>query len=256
MSDNQMNERCQINNDMRSNLDIKIKTSRLAIFSFCLAVSQIFLGKLFAFSDLALTNPIMLGLIFEKFLPFAIIVFAILSLIMIKKANGLLQGKLLAIIAIIIALFFALIPPIMVRAKFFQKEYQCRQKMILLGKALSEYAADHSDNMPGSSGWNDLLIEYLEPNSLPYLCPGAPVPINSSCYALNINISYLKYSELPRDIVVLFESKPDWNQSGGNELLEISNHNYKNRQKCTVLFGDGRVESLDADKVKRLRWVK
>lgn len=240
---------------MKSNTNKNIKISKLAIFSFCLAISQIFLGMVIAPSGLALTNPNVVGFIFVRFLPFAIITFAILSLIMIKKANGLLEGKTISIIAIIIALFLGVVSPLIPRVKFFQRDYQCQQKMILLGKALSKYAVDHSDNMPDSSSWNDLLIEYLEPNSLPYLCPGARVPINSSCYALNINIADLKFSELPRDIVVLFESKPGWNQSGGDELLEISYHNYNNKQKCTILFGDGRVEFLSADQIKGLRWA-
>ncbi|MBN2133239.1 MAG: hypothetical protein JW741_27315 [Sedimentisphaerales bacterium] len=54
------------------------------------------------------------------------------------------------------------------------------------------------------------------------------------------------------DVVLLFESKPGWNQSGGVELLTTENHG---GQGCNVVFVDGHVEFVKADEIVGLQWV-
>ncbi|HSV99683.1 MAG TPA: H-X9-DG-CTERM domain-containing protein [Sedimentisphaerales bacterium] len=53
------------------------------------------------------------------------------------------------------------------------------------------------------------------------------------------------------DVVLLFESKPGWNQSGGAELLTTENHQGKG---CNVLFTDGHVEFVKTEYLSELRW--
>jgi hypothetical protein len=52
------------------------------------------------------------------------------------------------------------------------------------------------------------------------------------------------------EVVLLFESKPGWNQNGGPELLSC-NHR---QEGCNVLFADMHVEFVKAENFHRLQW--
>lgn len=56
--------------------------------------------------------------------------------------------------------------------------------------------------------------------------------------------------ELPK-LVLLFETKSGWNQSGGPELLTTENHEGKG---CNVLFNDGRVKFVRPEQLGELIW--
>jgi prepilin-type processing-associated H-X9-DG protein len=52
-------------------------------------------------------------------------------------------------------------------------------------------------------------------------------------------------------VVLLFESRPGWNQSGGPELLTTENHHGKG---CNVLFVDGSVRFIKSEELVGLKW--
>jgi len=56
----------------------------------------------------------------------------------------------------------------------------------------------------------------------------------------------------PTDMVLLFETKGSWNQFGGPEILTLENHK---GEVCCVLFNDGQVEFVRAERLGQLKWV-
>jgi hypothetical protein len=95
----------------------------------------------------------------------------------------------------------------------------CAHNMEILGKAMRLYANEHEERYPEPNQWCDLLIEggYVEKRDL--TCNGDRV--GPCSYAMNPNC------RSPADepnMVLIFESEPGWNQSGGPELITCENH--------------------------------
>ena len=172
------------------------------------------------------------------------IILGIIALVKISKSSGQLKGKGLAITGIalpptllpIIALLMGLLMPALARVRQISYRMVCGTNMSALGKAMLVYASDNNDMFPTPSKWCDLLIENCDVNEINFVCKGAPEgPCN---YAMNKNIEKLG-SAAPPDMVLLFESRPGWNLSGGPESLTTDNHD---GEGCNVLLVDGYVE--------------
>ena len=112
--------------------------------------------------------------------------------------------------------------------------------------ALELYKKSHSGELPVASNWCDLLIndQYVTPNQLTITTKDK----EERNYALNINA--LQLSEIPDDIVLIFESGLGWNLVGGKELL-VGDH-YKGG--CWVLFGDMSARYIVPEDFDNLRW--
>ncbi len=107
------------------------------------------------------------------------------------------------------------------------------------------YLDNHSNQFPDSSSWCDLLVKDGYITSAQLLdASGAK---SQRGYALNANA--LKYSKMPDDVVLLFESKPEWNSVGGKELLIKDN-----KKGCWILFGDTSTRYIDSKEFDDLRW--
>ena len=70
-------------------------------------------------------------------------------------------------------------------------------------------------------------------------------------YAMNENIP-ADANELPGDLVLLFESAPGWNQTGGPDDVVTDRHN---NPSANIAFADGHVEFVEADSIPTLRWM-
>jgi hypothetical protein len=57
--------------------------------------------------------------------------------------------------------------------------------------------------------------------------------LQGSSIAFNNNLDGLRLSEIPKDVVLLFEADSGWNLTGGAELLKKS---HLNRDRVDVLF--------------------
>jgi len=126
----------------------------------------------------------------------------------------------------------------------------CQVNLKNLGFYLAIYADDHNDVYPPPGQWCDAIVDAFDsddPNVRDFfLCPWAKV---GPCdYAMNPNAGRREAS----DVVLLFESKPGWNQSGGPELLMTENHQGKG---CSVFFTDLHVEFVKAEDLGRLKWT-
>ena len=112
----------------------------------------------------------------------------------------------------------------------------CGTNVSSLGQAILIYANDYDDKFPTGSKWCDLLIAHAEVDRKMFQCRGATEgPCNC---AMNENVAELGTSA-PPDMVLLFETRPGWNQVGGPEILTTQNHQ---NDGCNVLFVDGHVE--------------
>ena len=184
-------------------------------------------------------------------------ILGLVSIFKIEKSAGKLKGKGLAIAGVAVpavvmpfALMLGILLPALARVRCVSYRMVCGTNMSGLGKAMMIYSNDYDDKFPTSSKWCDLLIDHAEVSPLHLQCKGATEgPCN---YAMNDNIDKLNINSAPPDMVLLFETHPGWNQSGGPELLTTENHQ---DDGCTVLFVDGHVEFVRTHNLKNLRWT-
>ena len=127
----------------------------------------------------------------------------------------------------------------------------CRTQLSFLGRAIRIYANDHDDKFPNPAKWCDLLNKHAEVTKRGLRCYGASEgPCN---YAMNKNVEKLDIRRSPSDLVVLFETHPGWNQSGGPEILTTDNHQ---GEGCNVLFANVNTEAVKFVKTEDLDDLK
>ena len=135
----------------------------------------------------------------------------------------------------------------------------CADNLRQLGKAMVIYARDNGGRYPEADRWCDLLLHRGQAGADSFLCPRVkwewrrqvfpwPVPENERCYyAMNPSCE----PNAPSDMVLLFETKGEWNKFGGPEVLTVHNHQ---GDGCSVLFNDGRAEFVNLKHIAELKW--
>jgi prepilin-type processing-associated H-X9-DG protein len=114
-----------------------------------------------------------------------------------------------------------------------------------LEKAMQMYANSNEGKYPTADKWCDLLLERNLLTEKQFICRNAG---EGKChYAMNPNCG----PNSPSDMVLLFESRAGWNQSGGPELLAPENHGDKG---CNILFNDGHVDFVKKEELGKLKW--
>jgi competence protein ComGC len=201
-----------------------------------------------------------------------------------QKKKELIWIGILFIVAIISVLIAILIPA-KSRVKKIAPSIVCASNLKGLGFAFTVYADDHNGSLPGKN-WCDLSMEEMDIGPRTFNCRAEECVIGESSYAMNINAVGKKLSELPPDMVLMFETNlgkgtgqrqpiktcrsfdkykimascftgdeevyPDkWNQVGGAETLTIEHHKKKG---CNILFVSGHVEFIKAEEIKNLKW--
>ena len=210
-------------------------------------------------SGMAVTALVLGILSFFTFLLTAIpaIIFGIIGLVKIEKSGGQLKGRGLAIAGIavpavslpfIAMLMAAILMPALARTRQLAQRVVCGTNMAGLGKAMIIYCNDFDGKYPPASQWCDLLIEHTAVCKEQFRCRGAKQgPCN---YAMNAAIEKLGPAA-PSDMVLLFETRPGWNQAGGPEILSTENH----REGCNVVFNDSHVQCVKKKDIQKLRWT-
>ena len=126
-----------------------------------------------------------------------------------------------------------------------RRRIRCGENLSHLGKAMIISACYCDDKYPVPDKWCDVLVKYAEVTEDEFVCPSAG---KSLCnYAMNPGATL---TSVP-DMVVLFESKPGWNQFGGPELLTFENHKGKG---CNVLFNDLHSVFVKTEELANLKW--
>ncbi len=184
------------------------------------------------------------------------IILGIVGLVKISKSAGQLKGIGLAITAIVLpvvllpffALLMGILMPALARSRQMAFRIHCGANMSGLGRAILLYANDH-DGLPSTSNWCDLLIEHAGVSPSMFRCKGAH---GGRCnYAMNKNLENFDTGSAPHDMVVLFETHPGWNQTGGPEMLTTDNHQGLG---CNVLFIDNHVNFVKTKDPDKLKW--
>ncbi|MBN1508162.1 MAG: DUF4190 domain-containing protein [Sedimentisphaerales bacterium] len=185
------------------------------------------------------------------------IVAGIVAMVKIGNSNGRLKGLGMAIAGMILP--FALLPvmaigmgivmPALTRTRHLAFRPTCAANLQGLGKAMLIYANDYDDRFPTTSEWCDLLTQYAEVAPQAFQCKGGG---EGRChYAMNKALEGLGI-DAPPDMVLLFETTPGWNQTGGAEILTVDNHQ---GDGCNVLFVDGHVAFVKPEGLPNLRWT-
>ena len=133
---------------------------------------------------------------------------AIAALIRISLKNQQLKGRIIAILILVLSslvlyqIAYYEVPR--ARQGMWASGIICGSNLSGLGKALMIYAADHDDMLPAEN-WCDLLIEKCDVAPKSFLCKSSDSAKGESDYCLNKNAAGKKLSELPKDLVLLFE---------------------------------------------------
>jgi len=237
-------------------------TSKLAMVSFLMSLLGwfIFLGFKFflIFSEKAIDiSTLITTLIFSPWL-FASVL-GIIALLKIKHITPVVAGRRLAILGIcisaiplILLIWVQLLTPIAYSSEI--KLISCGRNMLSIGQALKSYANEHNGQLPTASQWCDLLISEANVPPEAFICPGSKLKVGQSSYVLNENIVGQKLSDIPPDIVLLFESFGGWNKIGGMELLSTENHPIRSSENCNILLADGQVKVYKKRELHKLRW--
>jgi len=120
-----------------------------------------------------------------------------------------------------------------------------------LGYRLEKYAVDRDELLPPATNWCDALIKFNSYSSREMRKGRVKNDEGLSEFAFNSNLSELKLAEVPKDMVLIFETQLAKNPAGGKELINPENHPLKG---CFVLFGDMHVEFVRAEDFNNLRW--
>jgi len=220
-----------------------------------LAVASLVLGIL-SFCTFFITAPLA-------------IILGIVGLFKIEKSHGQLKGKGLAIagialpaVGLMLMMPIAILMPALGRARSMGQRAVCMSNLKQLGISTMMYAENNKGQYPTADKWCDLLEPYYKNNSNVLICPATkksmcgyaktidPNAKNQCSYAINPNAKL--DCRFPAKTVLLFESNPGWNQSGGPELLTAQNHGGKS---YIISFCDGHVEFVRAEDINNLQWT-
>ncbi len=150
--------------------------------------------------------------------------------------------------AVLLIISIGIIAPVVTRPRSVAYRTVCGTNMARLGKAMQLYARDNQGSRPRAEKWCDLLIDGGYAKEEDFQCDGDE---RGPCsYSMNPNCR--SWSD-DADMVLLFESKPGWNQYGGPELATCDNHN---GDGYNILFNDAGVEFNRCGYIETLNWGK
>lgn len=188
------------------------------------------------------------------------LILGIIALVQINRNPQRLKGQGLALAGTIvsaIAVMFtpilaAIIFPVFARARATAQQSSCLVNVKQLGNAMSMYTNDWNDQLPPAENWNKALTPYAG-NTAIFICPSAKSKDEPS-YAMNGQLSGLFDAQLedPAYTVMIFDSIPGRNRSGGSELLPSPPRHLG--ENNTIGFADGHAKAVDRVESSALNW--
>lgn len=197
------------------------------------------------------------------------ITFGIIARVQIRRSQGRLAGRGLALTGIILSIVMlfvmfvaaGLILPALAKMKQ-QGRFQgqpameiqtdnnsdCGKNLKYVSLALRLYADQHDGKCPPAASWCDDVTPFLnKPDVL--RCPRRSG--DRSGFALNARIAGRTMSAIPPDTILLFESAQGWNAAGDASLLPAS---APHGGKFTFGFADGSIREVPKEELQDLRW--
>ena len=193
------------------------------------------------------------------------VICGIISLIKISAAKGRLKGIGLAVTGIalpiivlpVFVMAFVLMMPVFSKAKHFAHRAVCAQNIKQINLAIHLYTVENDDQFPTAKEWYDLVEPYIGKSARTVTrCPVEPQ--GSFSYAFNLNLDGMTTENIDPDVVMIFESEPGINMTGGPQLVKTNRHPASDRASfggCNIGFTDGRVEFVNADRIAKLKWT-
>ena len=193
------------------------------------------------------------------------VICGIISLVKIGSSKGQLKGIGLAVTGIalpivvlpVVAMVLAIAMPAVSRAKQVAERVVCAQNMKQINLAIHLYTVENDNQFPTAKEWYDLIELYIGKSAREITrCPVESQGTFS--YAFNQNLDGLTTEEVEPDVVMLFESEPGRNMTGGPQLVKTNRHPASDRASfggCNIAFFDGRVEFVNADRIPKLKWI-
>ena len=187
------------------------------------------------------------------------IILGIVSLVKISQSRGQLKGVGFAVTGIalpvvlvpFVALLMGIFMPALARVRQLALRTHCAANLNQIGIMMLMYANENDDKFPIADRWCELLIEHAGAKRSTFHCEASAAPPHTCSYAMNKNLENFDKGNAPPDMVLLFETKPGWNQVGGPELLTTDNHQ---GDGCNVLFVDCHVRFIKTKDLDKLKW--
>ena len=242
------------------------KASKLAVVFLVISFLSLFLGFFlitpYCLASLRLVMPIVFLMRNLAFIPALVgLIFAIFALYRISNPKYTMKGTGFAITAIVFTTVFL---GVWLWDQVCGDAYRPQNATNLhkLGTAILYYSR-HNGKYPQPEKWCDLLIEkgYVNENNFVYTTkvlywpltnkPMLSLPFGKKgrChYALNPDCR----PDSPPNMVLLFETKAGWNQSGGPELLSTERHD---EQGCNIMCNDKHVTFERTEDLDQLNWT-
>ncbi|MHC4552733.1 MAG: DUF4190 domain-containing protein, partial [Planctomycetota bacterium] len=142
------------------------------------------------------------------------IICGIIALVKISKSQGQLKGNGFAIAGIavpvvvtvvITPMLLAILMPALSQVKRVAQKEVCSVNIKGLSIAMIVYTNDYDEILP-TEHWCDFLIEEADVSPKSLVCPASDAVEGECCYAINKYIAGLKMSDLPVDVVLIFET--------------------------------------------------
>ncbi|OHB58165.1 MAG: hypothetical protein A2Y12_07835 [Planctomycetes bacterium GWF2_42_9] len=214
-----------------------VKTSKLAIWSFVLAL---------------------LGIVTFNITALPAIICGIIGLVKINSSNGRLKGKGFAIsglilpfvIFVFLCLGMAILMPALGKVRQLSERIVCSTNLNSLGKATLVYVNDYN-SYPPADKWCEELISKADVSPKQFLCIGDAEHEGLSSYAFNGNLIGVNPADVPPDTVLFFETNAAANPVGGAEILTTENHQ---DEGCNIVFADGSAKFVKKEELETLKW--
>jgi len=99
-----------------------------------------------------------------------------------------------------------------------------------------------------------LWCDYIKRNNKGEVLRCSLDKVGPCSYAINENLLKIPFwRKLDSEIVVLFESRPGWNQVGGSELIQSYGHYGK--KGIFVFFAKGGAKYIEEEDIPKLKWI-
>jgi len=193
-----------------------------------------------------LTKTISRGMIVSGYLALgAMAIGGIILIISIRRRKVKYNWHFAALIIVLNTmsfLFYALVAaPNIKNRREFEKNYTLIYNLKKIGEKLQGYANDNNGCLPPTENWCDILLQYDKSLTQDdFRHPKNPAIV----IAFNENLSGVRISNVPKDTVLLFETRGGWNLSGDEDLIQTANSN------------DSRINILFANMVVKSYWIK
>jgi hypothetical protein len=205
-------------------------------------------------------------------------ILAIISLLNIHMSNNTFGGADFAKGVILGAVILMFLCEVFAPSRYMKEltnRMVCGTNITGLGKAIQTYANDNNDQLPDAFKWCDLLAVNMKVPVGDFRCPDSDTITGESAYAMNKVVVGKKLSEIPPDMVLLFETnygktktkrdfirgldgkdykvyKDRWNQVGGPEILALRPP--FRPEGSYICFADGKARFFFPDKLASLNW--